>query len=124
MGLIPVAEQDRDGESATFIGKGYESDVSFFLEYLQPGQGPALHRHPYSETFVIIEGSVTFTLGRDQVQAERGDIAVAPARTPHKFTVSGDRPARMVNIHAAAEMETEWLDEDTWEVIRTSAIRA
>lgn len=124
MGLIPVAEQDRQGESATFIGKQYESDVSFFLEHLQPGQGPALHRHPYSETFVIIEGTVTFTLGRDQLDAHAGDIAVAPGRTPHKFTVAGEMPARMVNIHAAAEMETEWLDEETWEVIGTSASRA
>lgn len=124
MALIPVAEQDRQGEAATFIGKQHESEVSFFLEYAPPGQGPALHRHPYSETFIIIEGTVTFTLGRDTVVAEAGDIAVAPARTPHKFTASGETAARMVNIHAAAEMETEWLDEDTWEVIRTSAVRA
>lgn len=49
---------------------------------------------------------------------------MAPALTPHKFRNSGSGPARSVNIHAAAEMETEWLDEDTWEVIRTSAVRA
>jgi mannose-6-phosphate isomerase-like protein (cupin superfamily) len=124
MPFIPRSEQDREGEAATFIGKRHESEVSFFLEYVLPGHGPALHRHPYSETFIVLEGEITFTLGREQVVAGPGDMAVAPTLTPHKFINSGDGPARSVNIHAAAEMETEWLDEDTWEVTRTSFVRA
>ncbi|HEY9293983.1 MAG TPA: cupin domain-containing protein [Microlunatus sp.] len=124
MGFIPVAEQDRRGEHVTFIGEAYESGVSFFVEYALPGEGPALHRHPYSETFVVLSGEVTFTLGRDQLRGGPGDIAVAPAMTPHKFSNSGDQPLRMVNIHAAPQMQTEWLDEETWEVIRTSDVRA
>ena len=124
MGFLPVAEQDRRGEHVTFIGEQYESGVSFFVEYVLPGEGPALHRHPYSETFVVLSGEVTFTLGREQVRGGSGDIAIAPAMTPHKFSNSGDQPLRMVNIHAASQMHTERLDEETWEVIRTSDVRA
>jgi len=124
MALIPKAEQDRDGEAATFIGRRHESEVSFFVEYVLPGNGPALHRHPYSETFIVLEGEFTFTLGHEEVVGRPGDIVVAPTRTPHKFRNSGDVPARSVNIHAAAEMETEWLDEETLDVLRTSYVRA
>jgi mannose-6-phosphate isomerase-like protein (cupin superfamily) len=124
MGYIPIAEQDRRGEHVTFIGKAYGSDVSFFISDAAPGEGPALHRHPYSETFIVLQGTVTFTVGRDEIVADAGDIAVAPKMTPHKFRNSGTERLRMVNIHAAAEMHTEWLDEDTWEVLRESDIRA
>jgi hypothetical protein len=43
---------------------------------------------------------------------------------PHKFTNTGTGILRSVNIHAAEEMHTEWLDEETWEVIRESDVRA
>jgi mannose-6-phosphate isomerase-like protein (cupin superfamily) len=124
MGLLPVAEQDRQGEHVTFIGKAYESGVSFFIEAAGPGQGPALHRHPYSETFIVLDGEMTFTIGRDVIVAGPGDIAVAPAMAPHKFTNTGTGILRSVNIHAAEEMHTEWLDEETWDVIRESDVRA
>jgi len=73
-----------------------------------PGKGPALHRHPYEEVFVIVEGEATFTLGDAQRVARAGDILVAPADLPHGFT-SGPGRLRAVNIHASPEFVTEWL---------------
>lgn len=124
MALIPISEQVRNDESVDFIGKTHGSQVSFFWEAMPPGMGPALHRHPYSETFIVLDGQVIFTLGSEEVTAVTGDIAVAQALMPHRFVNSGDTTLRMVNIHAAAEMETDWLDPVTWEVVRTSYVRA
>ena len=44
---IPAADI-RVGDSRTlrFEGERYGSSVSFFLVTAEPGQGPALHRHP------------------------------------------------------------------------------
>ena len=39
-----------------------------------------------------------------------GDIVIGPAGTPHGFTNNGPGPARLVCIHAAPAMKTEWVD--------------
>jgi hypothetical protein len=44
----------RKGAIATveFEGEPYGAGVSFFQGNLLPGNGPGLHRHPYSETSI------------------------------------------------------------------------
>ena len=37
-----------------------------------------------------------------------GDIVIGPARVPHGFANTGPGPARLVCIHAAPAMTTEW----------------
>ena len=96
---------------ATFVGKDHRATVSFFVGSFAPGRGPKLHTHPYDETFILEEGRATFTVDGETVEAEGGEIVVVPARTPHKFVVTGDRDMRSVNIHAAPEMSTDWLEE-------------
>ena len=44
------------------------------------------------------------------IVADAGTIVIAPAGTPHAFTNTGPEVLRMVNIHTAPEMETEWLE--------------
>lgn len=39
---------------------------------LEPGGGPRLHRHPYSETFIIKAGRAVFTVGDETVEASAG----------------------------------------------------
>ena len=97
------------GNSYLFDGSAYGSAVSFFLLHTRPGEGPGLHRHPYPETFIVQEGQATFTVGDDTIEAEAGDIVVAPADTPHAFVNSGSDVLRSVNIHPVATMETVWL---------------
>ena len=87
------------------------ADVSFFISDTPPGKGPSLHNHPYAEVFVVQEGELTFTVGGDTVGATSGQIVVAPADTPHKFTNSGTRRARHVDIHTRGRMDTEWLEK-------------
>ena len=47
-----------------FEGKDHGSPVSFFYVTSEPGKGASKHRHPYVETFVIIDGDIEITVDR------------------------------------------------------------
>lgn len=44
------------------------------------------------------------------IEAGAGDLVYVAAGKPHKFTVTGDRPARMVCIHQSDRFVTNWLE--------------
>jgi mannose-6-phosphate isomerase-like protein (cupin superfamily) len=92
------------------IGAEHGATTSLVLDRSEPGQGPRLHKHPYDETWVVIDGNLTFQAGDEQLQAGPGDIVIVPPRTPHKFTNNGPKRANLVCIHANATFETEWLE--------------
>ena len=94
-----------------FEGKDHGTGISFFVGSFAPGRGPDLHRHPYEETFILHEGSATFTVDGETIKAEAGQIVIVPGGAAHKFISSGDTDLRSVNIHPAPEMATEWLEE-------------
>ena len=87
----------------------HSAEVSVITVDMAPGAGPALHRHPYEEVFVVLDGEVTFTLGDEQRVARGGDFVVAPPGVPHAFVNSGPGRLHSVNIHASPEFVTEWL---------------
>lgn len=94
-----------------FEGGPYGSAVSvIFSRTDRDGSGPRLHRHPYSETFVIRTGRALFRVGDDEIVAVGGQILVAPPQTPHKFTVIGPELYEAVHIHASDTFITEWLE--------------
>ena len=78
-------------------------------EAMPPGGGPALHRHPYEEVFLILEGEATFTLGDETIVGRTGDFLVAPPGVPHAFTNTGTGVLRSVDVHASPTFSTEWL---------------
>lgn len=109
--FIPPSEQDRTPTGTVrFEGKAYGSGVSLFLVDNEPGDGPGLHRHPYSETWVVRSGSVRFTANGKDVDAGPGDIVVVGAETPHKFVNLGPGRAEIVCIHASPVMIQEELE--------------
>jgi mannose-6-phosphate isomerase-like protein (cupin superfamily) len=100
-----------DGDSASFVGALHNAgNVSFIWVEVGPGEGPRLHRHPYAETFIVLEGTATYRVGDEVIQATAGDIVVGPANVPHAFTNTGSGILRQIDIHAAADFTTEWLE--------------
>ena len=98
---------------ATRNVEGYEigSSVSVIREYeTEPGAGPRLHQHPYTETFVIQRGRALFTIGGEQREGAAGDVLVCPPNTPHKFAALGPEPYEAVHIHENDRFVTEWLE--------------
>ncbi|MDQ0649396.1 mannose-6-phosphate isomerase-like protein (cupin superfamily) [Microbacterium natoriense] len=100
------------GLSRKFEGAEHGAHVSYFYVENQPGQGPGLHWHPYSETWVVLEGTARITVGDDTFLAEAGDTATGPAFVPHRFTNVGDGMLRLIGIHASPTIIQTFLDED------------
>ncbi len=99
------------GENASgFDGHEHGASVSFFISRNPPGSGPSLHRHSYEETFIVQDGSVSFTVGEKTIEATAGEIVVVPAGTPHRFISCGSGRLWQISIHPVARMATEWLE--------------
>lgn len=109
MAIQVIQQSDLPGNSLE--GRPYGSGVSvIFSRTDRDGAGPRLHRHPYPETFVIRSGRALFRVGDDELVAVGGQILVAPANVPHKFTVIGPELYEAVHIHASDVFVTEWLE--------------
>src|SRR5439155_19024233 len=78
------ADEQRRAPSRTlrFEGEGHGSGVSLFLVDNEPGEGPGLHRHPYSETWIVRSGRARFTADDQDLEAGDGDILVVGPGTP------------------------------------------
>ena len=99
------------GWQGEFRGTDFGSDVSIVFTRLdRPGGGPGLHRHPYTETFIVRRGSVLFSDGTTSFEANAGDIVVVPPGRPHRFSAKSDA-VEMIDIHASSRFVTEWLSE-------------
>ena len=102
--------QPSPGGTITFEGEPHASGVSFFLVNSQTGAGPRLHRHPYSETWIVRGGRALFTADGEELEARPGDIVVVSTDAPHKFTSLGPERLDMVCIHDSPAMIQENLE--------------
>ena len=109
--VIPAGDQQRSpGGTLTFEGEDHGSGVSFFLVNNQPGEGPGLHKHPYSETWIVRGGKGRFTADGKEVDAGPGDILVVGPETPHKFKNVGTDRLDVICIHASPRIIQEALE--------------
>ena len=96
-----------------FEGEPYEAGISFFVGDLEPGKGPGLHKHPYSETCVIHAGRLAMIVAGEEFVAGAGDIVVIKPEAPHRFTAIGDERVVAVSIHASERFIIDWLNENS-----------
>jgi mannose-6-phosphate isomerase-like protein (cupin superfamily) len=110
--IISLDELPHTRHAHEFVGDD-NGDVPFsiILVHSAPGVGPAVHRHPYPEVFVVEEGEATFRLGDEEVVVLAGHVVVGPPNVPHGFVNSGTGGLRLTAIHGAGRFTTEWLGE-------------
>lgn len=101
MSFLSLEQLPFVGMSHEFIGERQGAPFSAYIVTAKPGQGPALHKHPYVEVAFVIEGSARITVGDEEREVQAGGIAVIPANTPHRFVNSGDSVLRQMDIHAS-----------------------
>jgi mannose-6-phosphate isomerase-like protein (cupin superfamily) len=100
--VIPRAEQNqRPNRTILFEGAQYDTPISIFLIDNEPGQGPALHTHTYSETWIVRSGHAQFTVGLETLDATVGDIIVVNPEMPHRFVNTGPGRLELTCIHAS-----------------------
>ena len=75
----------------------------------EPGQGPRLHRHPYVEILIVLEGTATFDDGAAKYEVHAGEMAVVDANQPHGFVNSGQSRLKQIDVHLSPRFITEWL---------------
>lgn len=99
------------GRTRRFIGREHGAGISYFFVDNDPGQGPGLHRHPYPETWVVIDGNARITIGDTVLEAVAGDTATVVADCWHGFINSGTGRLRILCIHASDQIIQEWQDQ-------------
>ena len=97
------------GRTARFDGADFGAGASFFMVEADPGTGPSLHVHEYSETWAVLAGAGRFSAAGAEHDAIPGDVLVVPPRTPHRFVSAGHAPLQMVCIHASPRIEQEFV---------------
>jgi mannose-6-phosphate isomerase-like protein (cupin superfamily) len=110
--VIPFDQLDHGAEAHDFVGEDH-GDVPFsvILVHTRPGGGPAVHRHPYPEVFIVESGEATFQLGDEHAVVSEGHVVVGPSNVAHGFTNTGTGELRLVAIHGNPRFITEWLAE-------------
>jgi mannose-6-phosphate isomerase-like protein (cupin superfamily) len=64
------------------------------------GVAPPLHVHAqHAEAFFVFEGELTFRLEDGERRAERETWVFIPPEVVHTFAVTGDEPARFLDLH-------------------------
>jgi mannose-6-phosphate isomerase-like protein (cupin superfamily) len=87
--------------------------LSIYLVDYAPGTGARLHVHPHPEVFVIESGEATLTVDGKEINARAGQIVVAPANKPHRFTSTGAIPLRAINVLPSDKSMVTWLEEES-----------
>lgn len=103
----PTLTRAGSGEARWFLGALTETLLTHestggALSILQvtepPGAEAPLHVHHHDdETFVVLDGAVTFEVGGETIPAAAGDVAFGPRAVPHRYAV-GPGGCRMLFI--------------------------
>jgi mannose-6-phosphate isomerase-like protein (cupin superfamily) len=87
------------GGSPLFEGYVHGVATSCFVLDVPPGGGAVLHRHPYPDIFVVLDGQARVWVDGFAADVHAGQIGIAPAGSAHRFTNTGDSTLRTVNVH-------------------------
>jgi mannose-6-phosphate isomerase-like protein (cupin superfamily) len=86
--------------------------ISVFVVRTPPGKGVGIHVHPYSETFVMLEGEGRWTAGDEVVDLRPNQMLVVPPETPHGFRNTGEGPLLVVSVHESGTLDQTFLGRD------------
>ena len=96
------------GDTYTLKVSGAQTGGAFALleARVPPGGGPPPHVHlREDETFVVLEGELTFSAGGATGPAGPGAVLYVPKGTVHAFANVGAAPARMLFLYTPAGMD-------------------
>jgi len=90
----------------TFLATGEDTQGRFALMEMitRKGNVPPRHiHHREDETFYVIEGEMTFSVGDRTIKATPGTMVFAPRDVAHSFTIDSDQVRMLVQATPAGE---------------------
>lgn len=113
--LRPVYVGSDDGPTVFLVGDTYTTLLSgqqtggafTLLEALvMPDAGPPPHaHHGEEETFVLLDGEMSFTVDGQTHEASTGTVLYVPRDVAHSYRNIGSGPARMLFMYSPAGMD-------------------
>ena len=104
------------GDTYRFLAVGEETGGKYatFEAIVPPGSGPPPHIHSREEeSFLVLEGQMTFHLGDDRIVAEAGTFLNMPIGSLHSFKNESDKTARLLISLAPAGLEQMFFEVGT-----------
>jgi quercetin dioxygenase-like cupin family protein len=101
-----------------FKADGIETDDRYSVSewWLEAGQpGPGAHSHDANtELFYVLEGTMTFLVGAEWMEASRGSFLRIPERTIHDFENRSDARAGVLNVFIPGGFEPMMPRLEAW----------
>ena len=88
----------------TFLATGEDTRGQFALmeQVARKGNVPPRHiHHREDETFYVVEGEMTFSVGDETIKATPGTMVFAPRDIPHSFTIDSEEVRILVMVSPA-----------------------
>src|SRR4051812_19366473 len=114
-GIEPYMVSPGQGENVWFLGtlmtvktRGSATRGAFGLigQELSPGFATPLHvHHREDEPFYVLEGEITFYSGEHTLVAGPDTFVFLPRGLPHRFEVTGNGRARLLQFNLPAGLE-------------------
>lgn len=99
------------GMHSVFKADGDETKDAYSISewWLDPHQkGPGAHSHEANDDiFYVLEGTVTFLVGAERVEATQGAFLRVPAGVTHDFENNTDERAGLFNIYIPGGFERD-----------------
>ena len=93
-----------------------DTPVRTGIQTSAPGYVAPMHWHPYTELLFIIDGEAEVWLQGEEDRPhslKAGDCVALPPDIPHSFRTVGDKPMRLLGIHASSERVTTYIGRET-----------
>ena len=103
--------------SALFKADGEETASRYSISewWLEPHtQGPGVHAHAEDDVVFVIEGTMSFFVEGEWIDAERGSFVLVPGGSPHDFENRSPARAGALNFSAPGDFEQHMPDIAKW----------
>lgn len=110
---VPATAGKRGSMRFVAPGSVTQGQFGLFLREMEPrAGGPAAHYHrTFSESFYVLEGTVSVFDGERWVEATAGDFLYVPAGGIHAFRAQSDAPSSMLILFAPGAARERYFEE-------------
>jgi mannose-6-phosphate isomerase-like protein (cupin superfamily) len=109
---------------AVFKADGDETRGRYSISewWLEPyTRGPGAHTHEEDDVFFVIEGTMSFFIGGEWIDAPKGSLVIAPGGTAHDFENRTSERAGALNLSVPGDFEPEMEGIAQWFRARSAA---